>query len=163
MEPLFTTKTTYTLDEYMRYCIQISLKGKRFIRTMILFMAAVMILVVLCFLTNSDSIGFGFLVGGLLCPFIITFNFRRSVKRTFNSNALIRDAECTISFYEAHMAGDDPAGHAEYTYDKLHSIIETKTNFYLMIAENQGSVVVKDNCTPELIKFIQELKRKYNK
>lgn len=163
MEPLFTTKTTYTLDEYMRYSTHISMKNKRFARTMILLAVTIVMLALLSFLNKSYGVATGFVAGGLLFPFILTANFRSSVKRTYNSNALLRGAVCTFRFYEEHMAGDDPTGHAEYTYDKLFSIVETKTNFYIMISENQGSIVIKENCSPEMIAFIQEIKQKYGK
>ena len=45
-------------------------------------------------------------------------------------------------------------------YEKLYKVIENKTNFYLMIADNQGYLVLKENCDDNLIKFINDLKSK---
>lgn len=163
MEPLFTTKTPYTMEEFMRFSEQIGLKSKRFVRTRLMLFTAIILLAVVALLNRSYGMAIGFAIGGVLFPFVLVSSFRSNVRRTYNSNALIRDAVCTLSFYEQHMAGDDPTGHAEYTYDKLYSIVETDTNFYIMISENQGSIVIKQNCTPELISFIQELKQKYGK
>ncbi len=163
MEPLFTTKTPYTMEEFMRFSEQIGLKSKRFVRTRLMLFTAIILLALVALLNRSYGMAIGFAIGGVLFPFILVSSFRSNVRRTYNSNALIRDAVCTLSFYEQHMAGDDPTGHAEYSYEKLYGIVETDTNFYIMISENQGSIVMKQNCTPELIAFIQELKQKYGK
>ncbi len=39
---------------------------------------------------------------------------------------------------------------------------ETK-NFYLLLNASQACIIVKDNCSPELIAFLQDLKGKVNK
>lgn len=43
-------------------------------------------------------------------------------------------------------------------YFDLTKIIETNTNFYLMYAWREGYVIVKENCSPELIRFLHEIK-----
>lgn len=43
-------------------------------------------------------------------------------------------------------------------YNKLNEIIETKTNFYLMISKNQGHMVLKENMSDDLQNFIRKLK-----
>ena len=37
-------------------------------------------------------------------------------------------------------------------------ILETPTNFYLMLAANSGIIVSKSNCTEGLVSFLQEMK-----
>ena len=163
MEPLHTTKTVYTLGEYMKFSVQIGLKNKRFIKTRVMLMIAIFLLALVALLNHSYGMAIGFAIGGVLFPFILVSSFRSNVRRAYFSNAHLRDAVCTLSFFESHTSGDDPTGHAEYSYDKLYSIVETDTNFYIMISENQGSIVIKQNCTPELIAFLQEIKQKYGK
>lgn len=38
------------------------------------------------------------------------------------------------------------------------TIIETKTNFYLMYERREGCIIIKDNCSPALIYFLKNLK-----
>ena len=39
-------------------------------------------------------------------------------------------------------------------YSDLSEIIETDTNFYLMLGKNQGSLLNKNDCSEELINFL---------
>ena len=48
-------------------------------------------------------------------------------------------------------------------YSQIFRILETKTNFYLLTAENQGTIIVKKNCSPALIAFLKELKNDYGR
>ena len=59
----------------------------------------------------------------------------------------------------AHFVSKTEKSESIVEYDKLYKIIETKTNFYLMIADNQGYIVSKANCSQELIDFIISLKK----
>ena len=42
-------------------------------------------------------------------------------------------------------------------YEKLYKIIETETNFYLMISKTQGFVLVKNNMPEGLVEFIKTI------
>ena len=55
------------------------------------------------------------------------------------------------------METNNTLGFTTIPYDKLYRVVETPTNFYLMIARNQGMVIVKENCSAELIAFLQKL------
>ena len=43
-------------------------------------------------------------------------------------------------------------------YKDLYEILETKDNFYLMLSQNQGVIIIKENCNKKLIEFIEGLK-----
>ncbi len=162
MKPLFTTTTTFTLDEYMKYNMQIGLKSKRFVRTVITFTGLILLLALVSFLDKSYVMAIVYVISGMLYPVLLMVFMRIGMKRTYN-NELFHDTVCKFSFFAQHMVGEGPTDCLEYTYDKLYSIAETETNFYIMIAKDQGWIVVKNNCTPELIAFIQQIKREYNK
>ena len=82
------------------------------------------------------------------------------IKKTYESNELLKDIEQTIEFYEKHFVAKSDKSETTIEYDKLYKVIENKTNFYLMIADNQGYIVSKANCSEELIDFIIALKKK---
>lgn len=163
MEPLFTTTTTVTLDEYMKYSERISLKSKRFVGMLIITTVLLLLLSLVAFLNKSYTKAMVCVIVGMLYPVVSMVYSRIDMKRVYNRDALIHDALCKFSFFAQHMVGEGLTDCLEYTYDRLYSIVETETNFYIMIAKDQGWIVVKQNCTPELIAFIQEIKQKYGK
>lgn len=50
------------------------------------------------------------------------------------------------------------SGILQVQYRQIYRIVETKTNFYIMLSRNQGIIIVKANCLPELIGFLTQLK-----
>ena len=74
------------------------------------------------------------------------------------SNELLKDIVETIEFYESQFISKTEKSEVIVKYEELYKILENKTNFYLMIADNQGYIVSKANCDNELIEFIHELK-----
>jgi len=48
-------------------------------------------------------------------------------------------------------------------YEELYKIIETPTNFYLMLSPQHGSIVIKENCSDELLMFLDQLKTRMDK
>ena len=92
----------------------------------------------------------------LAYPFALWFIQNRQIKKIYNSNTLMKDAEVEYTFYEPCFSSNDPSGKSRVDYEKLHKIVETKTNMYLMISENQGFMLKKSEMPSGLEAFLRK-------
>ena len=152
--PLFQTQTTYTFAEYRRYSR--ALQNKVMHRPLVI---AVMMacLVLLALLSDDNSMRVAFLIVAVLTPLIFSLIGSRMEKKAYYANTAMQDVVLTYSFYPDHVETNNTLGFTTIPYDKLYRVVETPTNFYLLIARNQGMVIVKENCSAELIAFLQKL------
>lgn len=152
--PLFQTQTTYTFAEYRRYSR--ALQNKVMHRPLVI---AVMMacLVLLALLSDDNSMRVAFLLVAVLTPLIFSLIGSWMEKKAYYANTAMQDIVLTYSFYSDHVETNNTLGFTTIPYDKLYRVVETPTNFYLMIARNQGIVIVKENCSAELIAFLQKL------
>ena len=150
------TTVKFTYEEYKRFSLTIMKKA--------LTKTAIGLLVLLLFaaiLLGMDN----FKLAALLCAFIPLYIFmlmlkvNSQIKKTYESNELFKGITQTIEFYEKHFVAKSDKSETTVEYEKLYKVIENKTNFYLMIADNQGYIVSKANCSQELIDFIVALKK----
>ena len=58
-------------------------------------------------------------------------------------------------FFEDYMEQTSRKGVTKIYYNQMYEIIETDTHFYPMIGKNNGFIIRKENCRPELIAFLQ--------
>ena len=146
--PLFQTQTTYTFAEYRRYSR--ALQNKVMHRPLVI---AVMMacLVLLALLSDDNSMRVAFLIVAVLTPLIFSLIGSRMEKKAYYANTAMQDIVLAYSFYPDHVETNNTLGFTTIR------VVETPTNFYLMIARNQGMVIVKENCSAELIAFLQKL------
>ncbi len=87
--------------------------------------------------------------------------YKRAIKRAYYTNKeLVNNPVNIIDFYEDHLICKKEKSISECQYKNFYRIIETKTHFYLMTSSNTGIIIIKQNCSPELIVFLQDLKEK---
>ena len=150
------TTVKFTYEEYKRFSLTIMKKAltKSAIGLLILLLFAA----ILFGMNNSK-------LSALLCAFVVLYTFmlvfkiNSQIKKTYESNELLKDITQTIEFYEKHFVAKSDKSETTVEYEKLYKVVENKTNFYLMIADNQGYIVSKANCSQELIDFIIALKK----
>ena len=157
MEPLFETSTQCTYEEYKKFSRVISLKEHKFAITF--FITEV---VMFCCGLLSISLHLNDFVLFCFCfviiyPVLLLCRTNASIKKTWNSNQLYQNSVSYYYFYGDHMEQKNELGTSQIPYDKLYRILETKTNFYLLIAKNQGVIIKKENCSEELIDFLKKL------
>jgi len=158
MEPLFTTKTAYTFEEYKKFNYALfskqlklpALSGFAFLLWLLIIIYCIAIKEYYAFILAAVTV--------MIIIFIIPVTLNKSIKKTYYSNKTISKTVCEFEFYEKEIIEKTPDGSMKVKYENLYKIIETKTNLYLMIAQNQGFIIVKENCSPELIEFIKQLK-----
>lgn len=166
MEPLFITQSVCTYEEYKRFNLAIMN-----LRNVISIFAGNIVLLALMAVTisvtrtmygypNPISRFFFFLAVALLL-FCLLFLLATllSIKTTYESNrAIQKNPVSTVYFYNEYLTEANVNGTTILAYADIYKIIETKTNFYIMLARNKGVIIIKQNCTPELIIFLQNLK-----
>lgn len=69
------------------------------------------------------------------------------------------DENWYYGFFEDFMEQTCKKSNTRVYYNQLYEIIETDTHFYPMLAKNNGFIIRKANCRPELIAFLHEKKR----
>ena len=87
----------------------------------------------------------------------------KQVKDAFETNASMKDAVYHYKFSDTKVEATSPRGLEVLEYDKMYRLIETDTNFYMMIAQNVGFIINKDNCTADQQEFIRSLSNELKK
>lgn len=150
MESLYKTKTINTFEEY-----------KRFSRVLMYKKRSIIIYALLAAFLILDGIVLDnmiFIVFAVVYPFIIWLLHNMQVKKVFKTNKALQNAEVNFEFYDTYFTEENSYGNTKLEYSKLHKIIETKTNFYLMIAKNQGFILIKENFPEGLEEFLRNIK-----
>lgn len=150
MESLYKTKTINTFEEY-----------KRFSRVLMYKKRSIIIYALLAAFLILDGIVLDnmiFIVFAVVYPFVIWLLHNMQVKKVFKTNKALQNAEVNFEFYDTYFTEENSYGNTKLEYSKLHKIIETKTNFYLMIAKNQGFILIKENFPEGLEEFLRNIK-----
>lgn len=156
--PLYRTETVYTEAEYLRFAKTVQRKvGRAWLKAG---------LCSLCFLVlgllswaDSRTMACVYVVAALLFPFLLQFSMDRRLKKAYASNQSLQGMHYELRFYADHLETSGSIGFSTLPYAKLYRILETETNFYLLVSRNQGVVLQKENCTPELIQFVRGLQK----
>ena len=171
MQPLFVTQSVYTYEEYKRFNFAV-IKLKKYL---IIFAVEVIIFVLITIINSIAGRMYGyffpvsqflFLFAVALIAFCAIFYFAvlSSIKKTYESNSRFqKNPVNTVYFYNEHLTEANENSTINLEYADIYKIVETKTNFYIMMAKNQGIIIVKQNCSPELIIFLQSLKNTVSK
>ena len=142
-------KSRFTIKEFKRFTWSMMLKNKKLMTRLILLEIGVLLIGL--FTKNYYFVGFA-----VLYPFAIVIMQNRQIKKIYNSNHLMKDAEVEYTFYEPCFSSNDPSGKSRVDYEKLYKIVETKTNMYLMISENQGFMLKKSEMPSGLEAFLRK-------
>ncbi len=148
MEIIYTMKSKFTLGEFKRFVWSMMFKNKSTIIKLALFEVALLAIGIV--IDNKIFIGFA-----VAYPFALWFIQNRQINKIYKSNALMKDAEVEYTFFEPCFSSNDPSGKSRVDYEKLHKIVETKTNMYLMISENQGFMLKKSEMPNGLEAFLR--------
>lgn len=157
MGPLFNTSLKYTFDEYKRFSKAVMKKNMKKVYTSLIIL---LVCAGLLSIVSPDSyLSIFLLIFIVIYPVMLRLGQNRAIKKTYNSNELFKDITQDLEFYENYFIAKTEKSEAKVEYKELYEVIENKTNFYLMIANNQGYLISKKNCNNELIEFISNLKK----
>ena len=155
MEPLYTTETAYTFEEFKKYNIALTIK-----KVLLIFLILFLYFVLFTLLWRNLA----FLIIGVIFTAIFGIIFsivmNKSIKRLYYSDKYFqKNYMHQFSFYQYYFEIKTCNSFTKFDYEDIHSIKETKTNFYIMKSVNQGYLIVKANCSPELIEFLSNMKK----
>ncbi|SFG10081.1 YcxB-like protein [Oribacterium sp. WCC10] len=104
-----------------------------------------------------------FIIFILIIPLVIYLITMYRVKKNYKSSKFLQTTVTTFKFAEDRFEAISERGHSVIRYDDLYKVIETKTNFYLYISNNQALTVIKANCSDELVSFLKKLSKSKGK
>ena len=151
MNSLFHAKSKNTYDEYKKYVL--TFNKKRMLLTILLVDAFL-------FAVGTITKNYFFYIFLVIIPIMEYISTVVPSKKVFYSNKLAVDAELDYDFYENYFVKTSSAGTEKVEYTRLLKIVETKTNFYLMIALNQGYMLRKVDMPQGLDDFLRNIDTK---
>lgn len=159
MEACYQSQVQYTFEEYKKMYHAISIQiNKVFIKVITLDVC--FCLLAYMYLTRNLYTSLILLVCAILFPIIFYFTLRGNVKRSYISNLSIQNLQIEYTFFKDNFTCHSKLGDIKIEYRNVYRILETKTNFYFMLSQNQGMILKKENCSEELMALIQNLKKK---
>lgn len=160
MKALYETKTIITVEEYRK--LNRALSNRR-VFTLVLLLAEIAMAALLAVNIarhGSRSSTQTYVIMLVLIPIIAYFVPRYLERRMYGANKTVNNVVTTTKFYKNYLELHNQHGDSTLKYADLYRIIETGTNFYLMASKEKVVIIVKQNCHPKLIAFIQELRQK---
>lgn len=149
MKPLFTVKTKMTFPEYRRYSIALQTHithGPQFVAA---FSAV-------CLLLGIFTMRWTLFLVAVLVPLVV-FGFHLfAMYKTYYGSGL-DGLVINTTFSEDFVTSVSKTGNLKVEYKTLYRVLETKTNFYVMISKTQGFLLVKSDCSEALCAFLREL------
>ena len=156
MECLYSVETKITFNEYRRYVF--SLNKRKIIIDSIISLFILTLGIILQLLTDIPFYRNLVILFPLIYYILIVINYCFGVRKKYNSNKLIQNANIKFDFYKDFFEVTDNHGASKLKYCELYKIIETKTNFYLMVQNGWGYLILKENMPDGLELFIKNLK-----
>ena len=148
MEPLFTTEFEYNYDEFKKFSWRLT--GKPL---MILVICYSLLVLVLGIATISPV----YITLGVLLPVLVFLLYSRKTKRVYKSNRMFDRLQRVYKFYDTYFVIEDAVNNATVDYSLINKVVFTKTNVYLMIAKNQGYMLLKSNFPEGLEAFLRQI------
>lgn len=155
---MFPIKVRTVLDEKAMMKFNGLVMCKRvvamFIVSVVMFTAAVAVLVWSYLVTGRIAIPLAIMTLGLIAAIVLTLLMpalaRRSIRRSLEKNG---ESECLYEFYEDHFAGDFAnklsSGHAEHSYSTITKAVENNRYFFLFINRTTAHVVDKSGMSAD--------------
>ena len=158
---VLSTDTIYTYKEYLEMNRTVLNREFHKRRTQGFTMAILLIASATLALCTEYDYAFIVLLFTTAMFFANRQNTKRQVKKAFFSNKMAQNVSFHFDFHEDYVEGTSPQGKSLVKYEQLYKIHETKSHFYLMSSRIAGSIIRKQNCSPELITFLQSVKKHY--
>ncbi len=158
-QPLFTIKSTYSEKEFVRFNRYIMLHRLHYLWNII----ACNLILLLIFSgviiddVNSGNIPIGSVITFLLIVFVnwkLCVSPTNKSKKVYRQNKTMRDASYSVDFYDDHYVILCNGIESSVPFDKLHEIIETDTDYYIMLSKISGVIIPKEKCPVGFADFI---------
>lgn len=94
----------------------------------------------------------------LLYPILVYGLFQWAMHRNYYSQKVPADRICHYEFQEHSFLARTSVSSSEIPYTSLYRVVESGTNFYLMVGASQSFAIKKENCSEELLHFLHKIK-----
>ncbi len=162
MEPLFTTQTRYNFYEHKRFIRAVH--RRNIVQIYVVYLLVALFFAALgavCWYYGAKPVACLFFIGIVLAPLGMHRGRIYGSWKHFEKSEVQEPIE--YSFFEDHLEVKTSSVWNKIEYASIHSIIETDTNFYIMMSVNQGMTIIKKNCSADMVDFISQLKDSKNK
>lgn len=156
----FEVETIRTYEEYERYNKVVYEKFYKTKTVRIVFLVIYFLMITILSLLGSYLEALAVVLIAGISIFAAKHYVNRDIKKTYETNELMKDAKVVYKFSEDRVESHSPIGIEVLEYSKMYKLIETDTNFYMMIAKNMGFIISKANMTKEQIEFVRGLEKK---
>ena len=164
MDPRFVIHSHYTEEAFVRFNRVIQYKLLRLKRNIILTNVALLIMMVPQFIVGQYYYGIAMLIILAVANWYFFIGIDKKAAKIYRKNPLIQEnVTFELTFHDDHYECTSENGTSSVPYSKLHKIIETPTDFYIMHTLANGTIVPKGDCPEGFTDFIREVKAKYNK
>ena len=170
-QPIYTINSKYTLDEFLRYnkfilTTRYHLKRKHYTCYAVSFL-------ILCGIIASDIASYAdhhtYPIASIIASLVLGYvnwnlhtSTDRKAKEAYNKNTLTKGSPYSLyydTYFVSTVNGD--MSRSKFQYNRLSEIIETKTNYYMMTAWNNGIIICKSDCPQGFDSFINGIKATY--
>ncbi|RHV66205.1 hypothetical protein DXB18_07780 [Clostridium sp. OM02-18AC] len=157
---LHQTFTDYNLEEFTRFNMIVPFRISKF-RSKFLTVCYILMIFsgFLRVFTDPGTSAFTYLLIVFAIPLVLVYVSKRQCRKVYNANPELQNRHSVMRFYEDHLQETSNHQSVDIPYSSIAHLVETRTHFYLMTAANQGMIIVKANCSAELIQFIRGLKK----
>lgn len=154
MDYLHKTEVKYTYAEYKKYNSKLSGLPWKISFWMLVIVGTFLSLLMIF----QGNLTFG--IPAIIIVSSLPIILNRRIAKEFNSNKSFKNNKIVYKFYPKHIKIEkEGSGDNHLNYNDIFKIIETRTNFYVMLSRNSGLIIIKENCSSDLIAFItRELK-----
>ena len=171
-QPIYTINSKYTLDEFLRYnkfilTTRYHLKRQHYTCYAVSFL-------ILCGIIASDIASYAdhhtYPIASIIASLVLGYvnwnlhtSTDRKAKEAYNKNTLTKGSPYSLYSYDTYFVStvNGDMSRSKFQYNRLSEIIETKTNYYMMTAWNNGIIICKSDCPQGFDSFINGIKATY--
>ena len=150
IQPLFKTSIKYTYEQYKAFTKAIYI----YVYKVHIMLGAVSAALLFIFVLWKNYFA---LLAAVLFPLFFIYFMNRETKKIYESNRVLKDNFSQFNFYDSYFQQINSVSRSDVKYSDIYKIVETDTNIYIMVAKNEGYILLKNNCSKELICFLSTL------
>ena len=104
-----------------------------------------------------------YVLGALLVPIIFKVVFYAQEKRAYQKNPRLHNMMMNYRFYEDRIEQESSLGTVVVYHYQVRDVYETDTNYYLITQNNGTLMIVKENCSIDLLGYLRNLSELKNR
>lgn len=158
-EILYETKSDLNFHEYKKF--EHILENKTLVGDILVGLgsAALWSLGIYSIIRRNPILGGIAIAGGIAVIILYLVFMGLRSHGAWNKDTERKNLITTFKFYEDRVLASSSYKNYDIKYNQLYSVIETPSNFYLMVSKDEGLVVIKSRCEIGLVDKLHELSK----